>query len=57
MTSPNTKSSLAVIIAVAGLLLTGWANATETTRKGCTIVVINGDTVISCPTIVIKSSK
>jgi hypothetical protein len=27
MTSPNTKSSLAVIVAVAGLLLTGWANA------------------------------
>jgi hypothetical protein len=27
MTSPNTKSSLPVIVAVAGLLLTGWANA------------------------------
>jgi hypothetical protein len=30
MTSPNTKSSLAVIIAVAGLLLTGWASAAVT---------------------------
>lgn len=29
MTSPNTKSSLAVIVAVAGLLLTGWASAQQ----------------------------
>jgi hypothetical protein len=27
MTSPNTKSSLAVIVAVAGILCTGWASA------------------------------
>lgn len=27
MTSPNNKSALAVIIAVAGILCTGWASA------------------------------
>lgn len=46
----------AAFIATAFTLFAGWASAAPR-KPTCSIVVINGDTVISCPKLVVRGGK